>query len=667
MSRSGIWTYACVCLPLALGCGQDEAPSAPAESAAAPEAAAPAAPAEKVITAVPSEADWLAERGAAQRAASADWEVAHDFGFEDRVADSGIDWVHVTVADAGKAYKAVHYDHGNGVAAADVDGDGDIDLYFSNQAGNNGLWLNQGDGSFSDGTWDAGVPVFDRVSVGASFADIDNDGDPDLYVTSVREGNLLFRNDGSGTFEDVSAESGLDYQGHSSGAVFFDYDRDGLLDLFLANVGVYTTGEQGDDYWIGFPDAFHGHLKPERFEKSRLYRNLGDNRFEDVTEAVGLDDERWTGDASPIDANGDGWLDLYVLNMQGLDGYWENVEGKKFVDKSREAFPRSSWGAMGIQVFDWDNDGDEDIFTTDMHSDMWEGITAGAPMKEWHGVPPRPEDEKRLLPDSMKPALHFTLDEGQGIWGNSFFRNDGGGRFTEVAQAIGAENYWPWGLSSGDFNADGYEDVFIASSMNYPFRYAVNSLLLNDGGERFVDAEFALGVEPRKGGETLTDWFEVDCGSDADRYHVHCREEGHDGVLKVRAARGTRSSVIFDLDGDGDLDLVTNEFGTEPQVLVSDLAQKGEVRFLQVELVGSRSNRDGLGARVTVDAGETRLTRVDLGRSGYLAQSALPLYFGLGDATQVDSVSVRWPSGAEQTVAGPIETNQTLVVAEPAG
>ena len=143
--------------------------------------------------------------------------------------------------DAGKIYKAVHYDHGNGIAVADVDGDGRLDIYFVNQVGGNQLWRNVGGGRFENITAAAGVGVPAKVSVSASFADIDNDGDADLYVTTVRGGNMLFENDGKGRFKDVSKASGLDYVGHSSCAVFFDYDRDGKLDLFLVNVGRYTT------------------------------------------------------------------------------------------------------------------------------------------------------------------------------------------------------------------------------------------------------------------------------------------------------------------------------------------------------------------------------------------------------------------------------------------
>ena len=121
---------------------------------------------------------------------------------------------------------------------------------------------------------------------------------------------------------------------------------------------------------MAFEDAFSGHLKPERAERSILYRNEGGNRFVDVSQRTGLVDLSWSGDASAVDVNDDGWLDLYVLNMLGDNQYYENAGGKRFVRKSRQVFPRTSWGAMGIKVFDFNNDGRLDIFITDMHSDM---------------------------------------------------------------------------------------------------------------------------------------------------------------------------------------------------------------------------------------------------------------------------------------------------------
>ena len=590
---------------------------------------------------------WLQRLAAAQVKAAVGLAAVHDFQFTDRLAESGISFKYRIVDDAGKTYKAAHYDHGTGIAIADIDGDGRSDIYFVSQVGGNQLWKSLGGGRFEDITAAAGVAVPGKVSVSASFADIDNDGDADLYVTTVRGGNMLFENDGKGRFRDISEASGLNYVGHSSTAVFFDYDRDGRLDLFLVNVGRYTTntlGGEADKYYLAFEDAFSGHLKPERAERKILYRNVGKNRFVDVTQRVGLRDLSWAGDASAIDVNDDGWLDLYVLNMLGDNNYYENVGGTRFVKKSRQVFPRTSWGAMGIKVFDFNNDGRLDIFITDMHSDMSEPIG--------------PDQEK--LKSTMKWPVSFRGTGKTSIWGNSFFLKEGPGKFREASDAIGAENYCPWGPSVGDLNADGYDDTFIASGMNYPERYMINSVKLNDRGVRFVDAEFLLGIEPRKGG-IATPWFELDA---AGKDKAHPDAAGATGRVAVWGARGTRAAVIFDLDGDGDLDIVTNEFNAAPMVLVSNLSDKTRLRYLEVKLTGTSSNRDGLGAIVKVTAGGSSYTKVFDGNSGYLSHSLYPLYFGLGAAEAVDRIEVLWPSGKKQTVHAPITINSLIEVRE---
>ena len=587
-----------------------------------------------------------AERKEAQWRTVDKFSVFYDFQFTDRVAESGIRFQHHIVDDAGRDYKPVHYDHGNGIAIADVDGDGLDDIYFVTQMGSNGLWKNLGGGKFEDITEMAGVGVANRIGVSASFADIDNDGDPDLFVSTVKMGNLLFENTGAGKFADISKSAGLDYVGHSSTGVFLDYDRDGLLDLFLSNVGVYTRPMRGrGGYWIGFKDAFSGHLKAERTERSILYRNMGNKQFEDVSEQVRLMDESWTGDASPIDFNRDFYPDLYVLNMQGHDEYYENVEGKYFVKKSREVFPMTPWGAMGIKVFDYNNDGLMDIFITDMHSDMSETAEA----------------DREKLKSQMQWTESFLQSGGNSIFGNAFFKNEGEGNWKEVSDQIGTENYWPWGLSVGDLNADGYEDVFVASSMNYPFRYGINSVLLNNDGKEFLDSEYLLGVEPRLDGKVYKPWFELDC-SGKDKRHPEC--EGQSGRVVAKGALGTRSSVIFDLDNDGDLDIVTNDFNSEPMVLISNLSEKKNIQYLKVKLIGTASNRSGLGARVVVRVGATSYHKVHDGKSGYLSQSLYPLYFGLAGAQKVDQIEVLWPSGKKQVVQGPLELNRLIEIRE---
>jgi enediyne biosynthesis protein E4 len=616
-----------------------------------PRTAAPAAAREIRVPNPDVGADALEARKQAQMATANQFAVFHQFQFADRAGESGITFVHHIVEDAGKHYKAVHYDHGNGIAVADVDGDGLYDIYFVNQVGGNELWKNLGGGRFRDITKESGVGLAGRISVAASFADIDNDGDQDLFVTTVRGGNVLFENDGHGRFKDISKEAGVDLVTHSSGAVFFDFDRDGLVDLLVCNVGQYTTDQKGPDgAYVGLVDAFLGHTHPDRFEYPVLYRNTGRNLFKDVTAAVGLRPSGWGGDASVADLNGDGWPDLFVLNMQGHGHYFENQGGHTFVDKTAEYFPRTPWGAMGIKFFDFDNDGRPDLFITDMHSDMFETM------------PPDREKQKAGVhpPEQLLGGPADTF-----IFGNALFHNiskRGGTAFEEISDRAGVENYWPWGPSIGDVNADGWEDIFIASSMDYPHRYGINSMLLNNRGEKFLDAEFLLGIEPRTGGRTHTPWFELDClteGLGADL----CR--GQSGKIKVMAPLGSRSAVMFDLDGDGDLDIVTNDFNSAPQVLVSDLAQRRPIHWLQVALAGAASNRGGLGATVRLRAGGHAYTKYNDGKSGYLSQSALPLYFGLGDAEKIDAIEVDWPSGRKQVVTEGLEINRTLRIAEP--
>jgi len=610
---------------------------------------------------------WLVERARQEAELAARSPVAHDFRFTDRRQASGITFENRVVDDAGKDYKLVHYDHGSGLCAADVDGDGLPDLYFVTQLGTNELWKNLGDGRFVNATAGAGLGWPDPIGVGCAFADIDNDGDPDLFVTTVRHGNRLFENLGNGTFRDITAQAGVGYVGHSSGAVFFDYDGDGLLDLFVTNVGVYTSNARGPGgYYVGLSDAFMGHLHPERAEASILYHNLGGNRFKDVTREVGLVDLSWSGDATALDINDDGFPDLYILDMQGGDHLWLNEGGKHFRDATATYFPKPPWGSMGAKAFDFDGDGRLDLFVTSMHPDMWVNIAPG----DWKA-------EGRKADTATVAAGMIPEGKAHFIFGNELFANRGGGRFAEISDSVGVETYWPWGPSVDDFNADGWDDIFIAAGMNFPYRYGINSLLLNEGGHHFLPSEFVVGVEPRANGATQQVWFTIDCNGAGllDRWCEACSKPTAIAMgcrldtarrLTMMGSLGTRAAVALDLDGDGDLDIVTNEFNAGPQVLVSDLAQRHRIHFLKVRLRGTRSNREGLGAQVTVVLPDgRRLLKVLDGKSGYLSQSDLPLYFGLADADHVGAIEVRWPSGRRQIMGGPLKAGRTIEVIEP--
>ncbi len=599
----------------------------------------------------------LASRRDDQIRKARDYAPLHDFRLADRRVESGIDFQHHATADGVEVYKMVHYDHGNGLGVADVDGDGRPDLYFVTQEGANQLWRNLGDAKFENVTERTGIGMADVVSVAPAFADIDNDGDPDLFVSTVRMGNRLFRNEGELRFVDITESSGVRYSGHSSGAVFFDFDNDSRLDLFVTNVGKYTGEQRGDSgYWVGYQDAFSGHLKPERTERSLLYRNLGENRFEEVAEQVGLVDESWSGDASFVDLNRDGFPDLYVLNMQGDDHYYLNVGGRRFVEQTSRFFPATPWGTMGVAFFDFQNDGLMDLYLTDMHSDM----------------------AFEYLPDSetRKSTMTWSEEHLQGgddnIFGNAFYINSDELPFEEASDRLGVEVFWPWGTSIGDLNADGFQDIFVAASMSYPFRYGINSVLLNDAGRRFLPAEFVLGVEPRRDGQVRKPWFEIECPQEKPAeapdlvglqdLYAACAD--YQGPATVLGTLGSRASAILDLDADGDLDIVTGEFNAAPQILLSDLAARHEIRFLEVQLIGTRSNRDGLGAFVrVVTPGHTYHRYVD-GKSGYLSQSSVPLYFGLGGESRVERIEVDWPSGTRQVVRSGIVVDRRIPIVE---
>ncbi len=255
----------------------------------------------------------------------------------------------------------------------------------------------------------------------------------------------------------------------------------------------------------------------------------------------------------------------------------------------------------------------------------------------------------------------YLQGSANNIFGNAVFLRGPGGEFVESGQKMGGENLWPWGLSVGDINADGHEDVFITAGMGFGFRYAINSLLLNEGGARFRDAEFILGVEPRASNRVEKVAFVLDA-SGADRDHP--LSAGRTGKVPVLETLSSRSSAIADLDGDGDLDIVTNEMNDRPQVLMSNAAEKRKLNYIQLRLVGGKSNRQGIGAVVKVQAGGKTWQQQNDGKSGYLSQSAVPLYFGLGVADRVDRIEVLWPSGTRQVRSGDVLAGSVVEIRE---
>jgi hypothetical protein len=588
---------------------------------------------------------------------------ARKSAFLECATEAGITWqMNFLPAEQGETFKINLYDHGCGVAVGDFDGDGREDLYFCNQLGPNALYRNKGDGTFEEVAAQAGVALGDRVCTSATFVDYDNDGRPDLYVCSTRGGNVMFRNLGGGRFRDVTAELGLTHVGHSQAALFFDYDNDGYLDLLLTNTAGWTTDQYDKEarYWLGQGEFGGVILSPK--ESNVLYHNepvdprdpSKGRKFVDVTARAGLQGRGWSGDAVAFDYDGDGKPDLFVTCMFGRSQLYHNNGDGTFTDVTRAVLGRTPYGSTGAHLIDLNDDGRLSLYVVDMHSDMWMGLDRehqslaaarlGEKRKYRYLYGPRAAHDPLLVAREMELERQVGFKHEEVFFGNACYRNDGGGRFTEVSDTAGLETFWPWGIATGDFDNDGWEDAFIPSGMGYPFYYWPNYLLMNQGDGIFHDRARVLGVEPPPRGEYLT-WPHAE------------------GATPIQAARSSRSAVTGDFRGAGRLDVVVNNFNDQPYYFRNNLPRRNYVQF---RLRGTKGNRDAVGAVVRLFQGDRVMTRQVAGACGYLAQSSPTLHFGLGDRPAIDRVEITWPGGARQTIKGPA-SNTLHLVTEPEG
>jgi len=538
--------------------------------------------------------------------------------------ESGIDFVHQeTTLDPKIANIAAHVGAlGACVSVADFNNDNWPDLYFTTSrfGAANALYVNQHDGTFRDVAAEAGVALLNRpgegVSMGAVWGDYDNDGNEDLFVYKWGYPQLL-HNLGNGRFEDVTEKAGLRRWMNSNGAIWFDFDRDGLLDL-------YVTGYFRSD--IDFWHLKTTHIMQESWDfasnggKNLLFKNVGDGTFKDVTDSLGVGSTRWTLAAAAADFNDDGWPDLYLANDYGPEELFLNHEGKRF-ELARAGLEDDSKSGMAVAIGDVYNRDRHDVFVTNI-------------------------SERGFLFQGNNLRINFLKELG---------------RFDEVANGVVADAGWAWGAQFGDLNNDGLLDLvivngFISADTGRDYWYAM-SKIAGAQGNIFEDAK----NWPPIGSASLS-------GYERPRVLLN---RGRDGFIDVAEAAGItdrldgRSVALADLFNHGALDvIIANEKG-RALLYRNTLASAGNGHWVELKLIGTRSNRSAIGAEVTAEFGGVKQRQVVSGGTGFCSQNDRRLHFGLGGGqNRLGRVTVRWPSGTVQTLEN-LAIDQLHVITEP--
>jgi Flp pilus assembly protein TadD/peroxiredoxin len=519
----------------------------------------------------------------------------------------------------------------NGLAVGDFDSDGFDDFYVCQPAGlPNRLYRNRGDGTFEDATEKSGVNVLDATA-SAIFADFENKGVQDLLVV-CGSGPLLFLNQGNGTFSLNRDAFKFVHppQGTFTHASVADYDRDGRLDIYLCLYSYYLGLDQYH-YPAPYFDARNG---PPNF----LLHNEGNATFQDRTEAVGLnvDNDRYSFASAWGDANGDGWPDLYVVNDFGRNNLYRNNGDGTFSTISTEAGVEDVGAGMSAAWCDFDNQGQQDLYA----ANMW--ATAGIRVSEDPNFHPKDSEDIRAL-------------YRQHARGNSLYRNQGSGKFKNVSTAAGVDmGRWAWCSDAWDFDHDGFSDLYIANGyISGPDTRDLSSFFW-----RHVVANSPSTPTPtpnyEQGWQAINELIRSDvswCGYERNVSYLNNQDGTFSNISAITGldfVDDSRSFALADLDRDGRLEVILKNRNT-PQLRILHNALKDLGASISFRLRGRRSNRDAIGAAVTVETESHNQTKYLQAGSGFLSQHTKELFFGLGSAKGTFRATVRWPNGLTQS------------------
>ncbi|HKO14623.1 MAG TPA: VCBS repeat-containing protein, partial [Gemmatimonadaceae bacterium] len=536
----------------------------------------------------------------------------------------------------------LYYYNGGGVAAGDVNGDGLPDLYFTANVGPNRLYLNRGNYRFEDVTDRAGVADSIGWKTGVTMADVNGDGLLDIYVSGVDDHamhgrNVLYINNGDGTFTDRAAAYGLAFAGYSTQALFFDYDGDGDLDVYLLNHGTHAERAGGD-----VPDS-----SAHAASGDRLYRNDG-GHFVDVTDAAGVRD-RANGFGLGVvatDVNLDGCPDLYVANdFQENDLLYVNNCNGTFTESLASAAGHTSRYSMGVDAADVDGDGRPDLFVADMLPDREDILKRSASTDSW------------ALSD-LRLRAGYQPQYAQ----NTLQLNRGGGKFSEVGYLAGVfATDWSWAPLFADLDNDGRLDLFVTSGI---YRRPNDLDYIDYVDNAAVQASLANGAPaPQVYRSLLERMPQVPAPNHAFRNEGDLRFTDMAPAWGLAQPGFSNGAVYVDLNNGGALDLVVSHIDAPASIYRNHARERNGNAYLTVMLHGAGANTEGIGARVIVVHQGARQMLEQMPTRGFESSVDHRLHFGLGRATRVDSLTVIWPDRWVQVLTD-VPVNRTLTLSQ---
>ena len=539
----------------------------------------------------------------------------------------------LTETEQSNLIEYLYFNNGAGVAAGDINNDGLVDLYFTSNQNPNKLYLNRGNLKFEDITSAAGVAGTGDWKTGVTMADVNGDGLLDIYICQVGKyksyhgKNQLFINQGNLTFKEEAHEYGLDFQGYSTQAAFFDYDMDGDLDMYLLNHSVHTSRSYGNVSLRNERDTLAG---------DKLYRNDevdGKQVFHDVTLQSGIYSSQigYGLGVNICDINNDGFPDIYVSNdFHENDYLYINNGNGTFSERLTDFIAHTSRSSMGNDVADFNNDGLLDIMVLDMLPDN-ERIR-----KQSGG-----EDDYELSELKLKDGYNHQFVR------NTLQLNLGGGMFSEIGRLAGVYSTdWSWSPLFCDVDNDGWKDLFITNGI-YRRANDLDYIKFLTGGNRVFPSRDLTRYTDKNLYEKMPVYPNINYIFKNNHDLTFSNMSGEWGFNNRSYSNG---STYADLDNDGDLDLITNNINEKASIYRNNSAILSANHFLSVVLKGKGLNTRGIGSRVTLYCNGLKQVAEQFPTRGFMSATSDVLHFGLGKAKLVDSIIVRWPDLSEQII-----------------